>query len=202
MKTSLLAIGALAASVLMAVPAFAEGWTPAPPVATDVVVGSQDAPVTVYEYASFTCPHCARFHTESADAFIRDYVETGKARLVIRHLPLDRSALGAALAVACMPEGLKLRSVGAFFRDIDAWAADLRIAPVVAGLVDGDMAALEGIADCMAGQDLAEGIMSLAADAIENGVDGTPAFVVEGDIHVGFRTASELGALVDEASGR
>ncbi|MDQ1154131.1 thioredoxin domain-containing protein [Brevundimonas sp. SORGH_AS_0993] len=77
-----------------------------PPVtAQDNVLGRADAPVTVVEYASFTCPHCADFHTRVLPAFKAKYIDTGKARLVYRNLPtqpanLAEAAAGVALCAA------------------------------------------------------------------------------------------------------
>ena len=77
-----------------------------PPVtAQDNILGRVDAPVTVVEYASFTCPHCADFHTQVLPAFKAKYIDTGKVRLVYRNLPtspanLAEAAAGVALCAA------------------------------------------------------------------------------------------------------
>ena len=93
----------LAVALLAATPAFAQSTaTPSPaPAATaqapstlpDIVLGDANAPVTVIEYASFTCPHCAAFHDESFDDLKAEYVDTGKVRFIQRDVYLDQIGL-------------------------------------------------------------------------------------------------------------
>jgi protein-disulfide isomerase len=68
----------------------------------DRVLGDREAPVTILEYSSLTCPHCAEFHRSILPPTESDWIETGKAKLVYRHFPLDRLALAAAQAVSCL----------------------------------------------------------------------------------------------------
>ena len=60
----------------------------------DVVMGSPDAPVTVIEYASMTCPHCAHFSTETFPKVKEKYIDTGKVRYIMREFPLNQPAVG------------------------------------------------------------------------------------------------------------
>src|SRR5689334_201953 len=97
----MLKIGALIGLVLA-------GWVAAAsaaeaPVATaeDYTLGRTDAPVTIIEYASLTCPHCAHFHAETLPKVRQEWIDTGKARLVFRDFPLDKLALVAAMMARC-----------------------------------------------------------------------------------------------------
>jgi protein-disulfide isomerase len=112
--SSLLRLAALAAA-LLAVPAAAlaapDALTPAevaaldgPQALPDVVEGRADAPATIIEYASMTCSHCAAFHEEVWPALKAKYVDTGKARFVLREFPLDKLALGAFMLARCSGE--------------------------------------------------------------------------------------------------
>ena len=69
----------------------------------DKVLGSAEAPITIIEYASLTCPHCASFHTETLPTVKSDWIDTGKAKLVYRDFPLDGAALAAAVIAHCAP---------------------------------------------------------------------------------------------------
>jgi len=66
-------------------------------------LGEAEAPVTIIEYASLTCPHCARFHLEILPQVKEDWVDTGRANVVFRHFPLDSLALRAAMVAEAMP---------------------------------------------------------------------------------------------------
>ncbi len=68
----------------------------------DRILGAADAPATIIEYSSLTCPHCASFHRSTLPQVKADWIETGKARLVYRHYPLDRLALYAAAVANCV----------------------------------------------------------------------------------------------------
>ncbi len=73
-------------------------WTQTPP---ERSLGAADAPVTLVEYASITCKFCQRFHLEVLPEVKREFIDTGKVRLVYRHFPLDRIALQAAILTQC-----------------------------------------------------------------------------------------------------
>src|SRR5258708_24421804 len=69
----------------------------------DRILGKADAPVTIFEYASLTCPHCAAFEKEILPQIKTEWIDTGKAKLVFRDFPLDGSALKAAMVARCAP---------------------------------------------------------------------------------------------------
>ena len=69
----------------------------------DLLLGNQDAPVTIIEYASLTCPHCAAFEKETLPLIKKEWIDTGKAKLVFRDFPLDGSAIKASLVARCAP---------------------------------------------------------------------------------------------------
>src|SRR3954470_6303796 len=98
--------GALAATVALlgSVPlAFAqtveELMRPGP--LPDLVLGKADAPVTIVEYASMTCPHCAAFHKTTYPALKSKYIDTGKVRFIFREFPLDEVAVAASMLARC-----------------------------------------------------------------------------------------------------
>lgn len=172
-------------------------WDPAAPYPTDIVVGLPEAPVTVVEYASLTCPHCARFQAESWPAFKKGWVDTGKAKLVFRHLPLDQSALAGALTASCLPAEKRHEFVEALFSSVAEWAPEQHMAPVL-GRVLGEKADFPAIMACIAAEGFPEKVMQPGTDAVNNGVEATPTFFVNGEMIPGFRTAEELGKLVDD----
>lgn len=67
------------------------------------ILGDPEAPVTIVEYASLTCPHCARFHLDILPQVKEEWIDEGRARLVFRHFPLDGLALRAAMVAEAMP---------------------------------------------------------------------------------------------------
>jgi protein-disulfide isomerase len=85
-------------------------------------IGDPNAPVTIVEYASFSCPACAAFHTEALPALTERYIATGKVRLVYRDFPLDARALAASAIARCAPEEHYFRFVDSFYRSQPQWS--------------------------------------------------------------------------------
>ncbi|WP_292065513.1 thioredoxin domain-containing protein [Brevundimonas sp. UBA7664] len=105
-RRSLLILALAAASLMASSPAVAQTAI-APPTAADRSIGRADAPVTVIEYASFACHHCADWHLFVYPAFKTRFIDTGQVRLVFRNLPTapaEVSLPGAALARCAAPE--------------------------------------------------------------------------------------------------
>lgn len=174
------------------VPAFADGHAeaPAPEAPTgltlldDVVMGSPDAPVTVYEYSSFTCPHCKSFHLDVLPQFKADYIDTGKVRLVYREVYFDRPGLWAALVARCGGDMRYFGIVDMLFQKQRDWigdgqgptiAANLRGIGLASGLTDAEMdVCLTDGAGAQALIDRYEGSME------EYDITGTPTLIVNG----------------------
>ena len=161
-------------------------WNPNTPMPHDIVVGNPEAPITVVEYASLTCPHCGRFHRETMPDFQKQLLETGKAKLVYRHLPLDQSALAGALAASCSPEDIKFDVVSTLFGDVSNWAADItKIIPLLQSRY-GDKINADELVKCVSSSALANEIVTGMQKAIDGGVASTPTFYVNGEKFEGF----------------
>ena len=151
----------------------------------DMTMGNPDAAVTVIEYASFTCPHCATFHADAFKKLKADYIDTGKINFVYREVFFDRFGLWAAIVARC-GDGAENRYFGiadVMYQKQREWASrdnspeeivgQLRTIGKTAGLTDDQLDA------CFTD---AEGAQALYAyylqNAEEDGVDSTPSFVI------------------------
>ena len=88
----------------------------------DIVLGDPDAPVTVIEYASMTCPHCASFHSDTLPALKEQYIDTGKVNYILREFPLDNLAAAASLLARCVEEDKYYDFVDVLFEKQSQWA--------------------------------------------------------------------------------
>ena len=88
----------------------------------DLIIGNADAPITVVEYASMTCGHCANFHTNVFPTLKEKYVDTGKVRFIMREFPLDNLAAAASMLARCAGEGKAFPLISALFAKQDDWA--------------------------------------------------------------------------------
>jgi protein-disulfide isomerase len=179
---------AIAMMLLVAAPASADGHI-AP---DDMSIGAADAPLTIIEYASMTCSHCARFHTENLKKLKKEYIDTGKVRLVFREFPLDGMALRASMLARCAGEKRYFGLVDVMFRQQSKWAS---AEDPVAAL--GKLARLAGMSAqeidaCLADEKLMDRILQIRLDGNKkHDVNSTPSFLIGGTTYPGDREWSD-----------
>ncbi|MFD2265483.1 DsbA family protein [Lacibacterium aquatile] len=88
----------------------------------DVILGNPSAPITIVEYASLTCPHCASFSTNVLPQVKAEWIDSGKAKLVYRDFPLDRVALRASVLTRCLPAERRYPFIDVLFKTQNQWA--------------------------------------------------------------------------------
>lgn len=159
----------------------------------DRILGSVEAPITIIEYASMTCPHCANFHINTLPDIKKNWIETGKARLVYRDFPLDGLALRAAALATCIEGDRYFSFVDTLYRGQQHWArAQDPVAALaqVARLAGIDQATFES---CISDTGTLNGILEQqkeAKDAFD--ISSTPTFVINGRKIEGARTAEQF----------
>ena len=148
----------------------------------DLVLGNADVPITVVEYASMTCGHCANFHTKVFPALKEKYVDTGKVRFVMREFPLDNLAAAASMLARCAGDGKTFPLISVLFAKQDDWAfvkGDPR--PELLKFAKQAGFTQESFEKCLTDQKLLEDITAVRARASETfGVSSTPTFFVNG----------------------
>jgi protein-disulfide isomerase len=180
----------LALLLVLSLPAMAEDKAAAPKTdvaaskidvvaaTADRVLGNPDAPVTIYEYASMTCSHCAAFHKFGLPTIKKELIETGKAKLIFRDFPLDNFAVKAAAMARCAPADKFYPLVSMIFAEQERWAR--ASAPDEAVQKIGALAGMdpEYIKACMADEDLKKAMMASMQDAQKTyAIDATPTFI-------------------------
>jgi protein-disulfide isomerase len=145
------------------------------------VLGPADAPVTIIEYSSMTCPHCALFHRDTLPRIKDAYIDSGKVRVILRDFPLEPRATAAAMIARCVEPSRYFGFVEILFRDLQTWAGgsdplkELQTRARLAYLADADFQA------CLDNQELLQGIQRRAKQGEqEMGVTSTPTFFVNG----------------------
>jgi protein-disulfide isomerase len=162
------------------------------------ILGNPNAPVTIIEYASLTCSHCAQFHNEVLPALKERYITPGKVRLIYRDFPLDQTALAAAALAHCAGPERYFSMLEVMFETQANWArADdpipaLRQLGKLGGLSDQTMDA------CLADETLANGILQgRLAGENEFKIGSTPTFIIDGKAYPGSRDVDEFGKLIE-----
>ena len=147
----------------------------------DRVLGKPDAPITIVEYASMTCPHCAHFDKDVLPGLKKKWIETGKAKLVLRDYPLDEPALRAAMMARCAPPERFYPLIDTLFETQEQWAlakdwrGALEKTARLAGIGKKDFDA------CLANKALEDAVaQSRLTATTQLGVDSTPTFFING----------------------
>jgi protein-disulfide isomerase len=169
--------------------------------ADDRVLGSADAPVTIVEYASLTCPHCAHFSVDILPQVKPALIDSGKARLVFRDFPLDGLALRAAMLARCVGSERGLGLIDLLFARQAQWAGAqdqmgaLKAIAAQAGMAEGDFNA------CINNQDVLNQVVQSRSDAEKTyGIQSTPSFLINGQLVVGAYEAPEFTKMVEAAA--
>lgn len=200
MLKTLLAGLALAAATFMAGSASAQStWDPKI-TDTDYVLGKADAPVTVLEFASFTCPHCAAFTNDVLPQLEKSYIDTGKVKVVFRQFPLNGLDLRAGMMARCAPRDQYFNITKVLFKQQQSWALSDPNAALSALAQIAGMAGLpkDKFDACLADNTIADGIVNgMQAAQTEYQVNATPTFVVEGEKLEGEASFDTFKALFD-----
>ena len=166
----------------------------------DMVIGDADAPIEMIEYASFTCPHCARFHADVYPLLKADYIDTGKVKFIYREVYFDRFGLWASMIARCGGEARFFGLSNLIYEKQRDWSAsgdpaivieELRTLAKTAGLND------EALDACMSDAEQAQALVGwYQANAERDQVSSTPSFLINGEKH-GNMNYADMQVLLD-----
>lgn len=210
---------ATASGLAAAMPVLAQARRPAPETVDvaelmqagplgDVVLGKAEAPVTLVEYASLTCGHCATFHTGTLPGLKQKYIDTGKVRLVFREFPLNQLDAAVYMLARCMlqtdgkAEGGNqdryFALIDVLFRQQRTWAfGNDPLAAITAITRQAGMTQAE-FEGCLNNQAILDGLNSTRDRAVSAfGVDSTPTFFLNGKRVLGAQPLAEFEKMID-----
>jgi len=173
----------------------------AEPVIGDIVLGEDGAPVTVIEYASFTCPHCAAFHVGTWPQFKAAYVDTGKVKFILREVYFDKYGLWASMAARCGGAAAFYPMAEQFLKKQKVWTKVPE--PQIPSEIK-KIARLNGLSDAQFDQCLSDGdyakalIEAYQTNATADDVRSTPTFLINGEKASGEMPFEAFSALVDK----
>lgn len=169
-----------------------------PPTLGDMALGADEgaSKVTIVEYASATCPHCAAFHKDVWPKLKTDYIDNKKIRFIFREFPLNDPALAAFMIARAAPKESYFPLIDVFFDTLQTWAQDpanglLNIAKQ-AGFTQ------EKFDATLRDEKLAKGIMEIRDGGVKFGVKGTPTFFINGTPFEGEITYDNMKAEIDK----
>ncbi|MEM8856293.1 MAG: DsbA family protein [Pseudomonadota bacterium] len=166
----------------------------------DVILGDENAPVTIIEYASMTCPHCASFHNGTFKDLKTEYIDTGQVKFILREFPFDPLAAAVFMLARCSDDRY-YDVVDLFFETQRQWATQdalpkIRNLALQAGFTN------ESFEACLTDQKLLDGINAVKEHGYETyGVSATPTIFVDGERFQGPRTMRGFREVIDPKLG-
>lgn len=163
-------------------------------------LGNDKASVTVVEYASMTCPHCAHFAEATFPELKKRYIDTGKIHFIFREFPLDNLAAAASMLARCSAEtdsGKYFALIETLFKQQRTWAVERPLPPLMA------IAKQAGFTEqtfnaCLSNQKVLDGIESIRQRAMkEFKVLSTPTFFINGTLYPGAMEIEEMAKILD-----
>ena len=166
----------------------------------DEALGDANAPNVIIEYASMTCPHCARFTNDVFPLLKQRDIDTGKVRFIFREFPLDPVAGGAASLARCAGKDKFFPTIGLLFRTQQTWAVDNPNEPLLTTVRQFGFTE-ESFKACLADQKVLDGIIWVRDRAAKDfKVEATPTFFINGEMKVGELSIDEIEALLKPAA--
>ena len=169
----------------------------------DRILGKADAPVTIVEYGSLTCPHCAHFAADILPKIEKKWIDSGKVRLVFRDFPLDQVALRAEMVARCAPPERYYPVIDMLFANQDKWVLDKDWRAALERLVQLAGIGKKEVDSCLANkavEDQVAGSRLVAAQQL--GVDSTPTFFINGVKFEGEPTVEAFDQALTAAAGK
>mgnify|MGYP000262298735 FL=1 len=167
----------------------------------DFVVGDKNAPVTIIEYASLSCSHCANFHNNTLEDLIKEYVDTGKARIVFRDFPFNYPALIGSMVLRCIPEDVRYDYMNALFQLQPKWVVreNAKSTQELYKIMQSGGMTKEEFETCTNNVELENTILqALIAAQNEFNIQSTPSFLINGNLVEGNKSIKEFRQIIDK----
>ena len=167
----------------------------------DFFIGNENAPVTIIEYASMSCSHCADFHNDTLDELKKEYIDTGKVKFVFRDFPFNYPALAGSMMMRCVPNDVRYDYMNALYklqknwvlRDNNKTKSELYKIMQSGGMLQDEFDAC--LSDQNMENDILEGVMNAQR---EFNIRSTPTFIINGIIYSGNKNIKEFRQIIDK----
>ena len=167
----------------------------------DFFIGESEAPITIIEYASMSCSHCADFHNNTLEDLKAEFVDTGKVRFVFRDFPFNYPALAGSMMMRCVPNDVRYEYMNALYKLQKNWVirdnAKTR-AELYKIMQSGGMKKDEFdncLSDVNLENELLEGVMSAQR---EFNIRSTPSFIINGVLYSGNKNIKEFRQIIEK----
>ena len=167
----------------------------------DFVIGETNAPITIIEYASLSCSHCADFHINTLGELKKEYVDTGKAKIVFRNFPYNYPALLGSMVLQCIPEDVRYDYMNALFQLQPNWVVreNAKSTQELFKIMQSGGMTKEEFDACINNRELEEAILQKVINAQnEYNIKSTPSFLINGLLVEGNKSIKEFRQIIDK----
>jgi len=165
----------------------------------DRVLGKATAPVTVIEYVSLTCPHCANFQKTLFPRVKKEFIDTGKVRYIVREFPIGHMSGAAAIVNRCAPEDKYFFLLNQFLTRQPEWVSQEVRPDALYAVAKSSGMTRETFDKCLSNQTIIDGLTEVKQRGRQFGVIGTPTFFINGRKAQGEVTFDEIKAMIEQA---
>ena len=165
----------------------------------DRVLGKATAPVTVIEYVSLTCPHCANFQKTLFPRVKKEFIDTGKVRYIVREFPIGHMSGAAAIVNRCAPEDKYFFLLNQFLTRQPEWVSQEVRPDALYSVAKSSGMTRETFDKCLSNQVIIDGLTEVKQRGRQFGVIGTPTFFINGRKAQGEVTFDEIKAMIEQA---
>tara|TARA_B100001250_G_C19479750_1_gene648181 strand:- start:1 stop:615 length:615 start_codon:yes stop_codon:yes gene_type:complete len=167
----------------------------------DFVIGNIDAPITIIEYASMSCSHCASFHNDTLPDLKKEYIDTGKVKFVFRDFPYNFPALLGSMMMRCTPNEVRYDYMNALYKLQNQWVLEenAKTTQELYKIMQSGGMKKEDFEACINNTDLENKIIQEIIDAQEEfQIKNTPSFLVNGNLVAGNKSIKEFRQIIDK----
>ncbi len=166
----------------------------------DFIIGDKDAPITIIEYASLSCSHCADFHINILPDLIEEFVDTGKAKIVFRDFPFNYPALLGSMVLRCVPEDIRYEYTNALYQLQSKWVdqENTKTKKELYKIMQSGGMIKEKFNECIDNVDLENEILQ-GVIAVQNEfkIKSTPSFIINGILMEGNKPIKDFRQIID-----
>ena len=164
----------------------------------ELTLGDPNAPITIIEYASMTCSHCAEFHNKTYPDLKKNHIDTGEVKFIFREFPLDKLAMATSMLARCVDNEISMAFIEILFKNRDRWISEnalneLKNFSKQAGLDSNEFDA------CLNNQQLLDDLIAGKEKAIEDyKINSTPSFIINGEVVSGNKPYSFFESKIEQ----
>ena len=167
----------------------------------DFIIGNDNAPITIIEYASMSCSHCANFHNNTLPDIKKEYIDTGKVKFVFRDFPYNYPAFLGSMAMRCIPSEVRYDYMNALYKLQNMWVVKenaITRQELYKIMQTGGMTK-EKFDNCLSDVDLENKILQeVMAAQSEFNIRSTPSFLINGDLLEGDKSIKVFRQILDK----